>query len=198
MKRLVLACLALSSLAAAPGTAEERLMVLDPAATRIDFHLEATGHDVEGAFGLRHGEIRFDPEAGTLAGEIVVDLAGAKTGNGSRDKTMHQDVLEDAKFPTAVLKLESLDGRLAATGASTVRIRATLDFHGASHPVLLPAKIELAAGRARVDIAFAVPFVEWGLHDPSIFFLRVAKLVQVSVHAEGSVAAPAATTAAVR
>jgi hypothetical protein len=36
---------------------------------------------------------------------------------------------------------------------------------------------------------FVVPYVEWGLHDPSMMVLRVAKTVGVTVQAKGTLSA---------
>lgn len=40
-------------------------------------------------------------------------------------------------------------------------------------------------GRLKADTRFSIPFVEWGLKDPSVAFLRVKKVVEVHVKAEG-------------
>jgi polyisoprenoid-binding protein YceI len=87
--------------ASTPAGAEELTLRLDPAATEVSFHVDATGHDVHGAFALRSGEIRFDPDTGTASGEIRVDATSAKTGSGSRDKEMNHEVLASSRSTAA-------------------------------------------------------------------------------------------------
>ena len=41
--------------------------------------------------------------------------------------------------------------------------------------------MEIDDDRIRVKSEFTVPYVEWGLKDPSVFVLRVAKEVQVRI-----------------
>jgi polyisoprenoid-binding protein YceI len=178
--------------AAAPPLAAEQTLTLDPAKTRITFLLGATGHDVEGAFALRSGALRLDPATGAASGEIVVDLTVGKTGNDSRDGTMQEKVLKTPKFPVATLRAERFTGTLAASGSSQITLEGTLSLHGTDHPVKIPAKVAIAGTHLSATAELPVPFVEWGLTDPSIMFLRVEKVVQVRLVVEGELAAPPA------
>lgn len=183
-RRAVLIVLAI--LAAVSARADQRALVLDPAASNVSFSLAATGHDVEGTLALKAGRIAFDPATGTASGEIVIDLKRADTGNDSRDKTMHEEVLETGKYPVAVFRAEKLRGTVAPSGPSQVTLDGTLSFHGSEHKVSLPAKVAVQGGRVEADTQLVIPYVQWGLHDPSILVLRVAKQVEVKVHAEGT------------
>jgi len=179
----------LAAFAAVSAHAQQRVLVLDPQASKVTFKLEATGHDVEGSFVLENGRIAFDPATGVASGEIAIDLKSAETGNKSRDETMHEDVLETGKFPRAVFRAEKIRGSVPDSGTGQVTLDGTLSFHGADHKVSLPAKIDVQNGRVKADTQIEIPYVEWGLHDPSIIMLRVAKVVSVKVRAEGSLEA---------
>ena len=176
---------AFAAVSATAAQAETRTLVLDPAASKVGFTLGATGHDVEGTFALKSGRIAFDPQTGEASGDITIDLKSAQTGNKSRDKTMHEEVLETPAHPVAVFRAEKLRGTVAPTGTSQVTLDGTLNFHGADHKLSLPAKVDAQNGRLKADTRFSIPFVEWGLKDPSIAFLRVKKTVEVHVNAEG-------------
>lgn len=195
VRRTLLAA-ALTTLAAVPARAETRVLVLDPAATRVSFTLGATGHDVEGGLALKSGRIAFDPATGAASGTITVDLTRAATGSESRDKTMHEKVLETGAHPLAVFKAEKLRGTVAPSGSSQVTLDGTLSFHGAEHKLSLPAKVQVNGERVEAEVVFPIPFVEWGLHDPSIAFLRVEKVVTVKVHAQGSLGTEGSPAAA--
>lgn len=183
-RRIVVALIALG-ISGGAAYAEQRVLVLDPAASKVGFTLDATGHDVEGTMAVKSGRVSFD-DSGAASGEIVLDLQSAQTGNNSRDKTMHEEVLETKKFPTAVFKAESVEGSVAPTGTSQITLAGTLSFHGGDHKVKLPAKVDVQNGRVTADTKLTIPYVEWGLHDPSIMILRVAKVVTVDVHAQGT------------
>jgi polyisoprenoid-binding protein YceI len=179
----------LAAFVAVSARAEPRALVLDPAASRISFTLDATGHTVEGTMALKSGRIAFDPATGAASGEIVLDLKSAETGNDSRDKGMHAKVLETGKYPTAVFRAEKIRGAVAPSGPSQVTLDGTLSFHGGDHKVSLPAKVEVQNGRVKADAQLQIPYVQWGLRDPSKFVLRVAKVVDVKVHAVGTLEA---------
>lgn len=181
---IVLAVLAIP--AAIPARAEQSALVLDPAASKVSFTLDATGHTVEGTMALKSGRVAFDPATGAASGEIVLDLKSAQTGNNGRDKDMHAKVLETGKYPTATFRAEKVRGTVAPSGTSEVTLDGTLSFHGADHKMSLPAKVAVENGRLKADTQLQIPYVEWGLHDPSMFILRVAKVVDVKVHAAGT------------
>jgi polyisoprenoid-binding protein YceI len=176
-------------LAGAPAArAVEQVLQLDPAATTVRFDVEATGHDVHGTFHVTAGEVRFDPLTGAAAGEIRVDALSAVTGNRSRDKTLLGDVLEVERFPIFLFTPERLVGTLPESGEARLELRGVATVHGSAHAITLPARVHVAGGRVEIHAYFPIPYVEWGLHNPSLFFLRVADVVQVHVEGSGSLA----------
>jgi polyisoprenoid-binding protein YceI len=173
-----------------PVQAEPRLLKLDPGATRIGFTLKATLHTVEGTAKLLRGAVRFDSAGGSAAGEIVADARSASTGLASRDARMHADVLESERFPTIVFRPEQLQISRRDEHTADVEVRGVMEIHGATHPVVLPATLSAKGDRLTIDSSFVVPYVAWGMKDPSSFLLRVAPEVTVQVHAEGTLGPP--------
>ena len=170
--------------------ADERILTIDAAATKIAFTLGATFHTVHGAVQLAHGEIRFDSAGGTASGEIVVDARSAQTGNSSRDANMQRDVLESERFPTIVFRVEALELLSRSETNAQVRLRGTLDMHGQRVAWELPATLTTHGNHLAIASSFRVPYVDWGMHDPSSFLLRVDRFVDVSVSAEGTLGLP--------
>lgn len=191
-----LAVLALTALPADPAAAAESVLRLDPAATEVSFEVPATGHDVHGLLRLASGEVRFDPATGAAAGTITVDARSAETGNDSRDKTLHQKVFESELFPSFVFTAERIEGTVPGAGKGEVHLHGTLRVHGADHPMVLPAEVEVRGDAVSATTTFDVPYVAWGMHNPSIIFLRVADSVAVTVHAAGSLVVESAGTPA--
>lgn len=175
--------------------ATENTLVLSPEATEVSFDLDATGHDIHGLIGLQSGEIRFDPATGVASGRIVLDARDAATGNSSRDKTLRDDVFEIARFPEIVFEPSRIEGAIPASGHGSVTLRGTIRLHGVDHPLDLPTELTVEKGRVDALAKITIPYQEWGLHDPSILFLRVAKVVSVSIHVRGELATGAQVAA---
>jgi polyisoprenoid-binding protein YceI len=168
-----------------PLAAVERRLELDSVTSRVRFEVQATAHVVRGIFRVRAGEVRFDDETGSASGEIVVDTATADSGNASRDRKMRDTVLEVGKFPEARLLVDGVSGRLAASGISELQLLGRLRLHGGEHRVTVPLRVTVEGEKVRAEGTFAVPFIAWGLADPSVFVLRVEPVVQVTVDARG-------------
>jgi hypothetical protein len=59
-------------------------------------------------------------------------------------------------------------------------------IRGAEHEVTLPVHVQMtqmADGRALATIHFTIPYVKWGLKNPSTLFLRVSDKVDIDIAA---------------
>jgi polyisoprenoid-binding protein YceI len=186
MTRIRLCSLLALSLAASSASAEMLVFHLDAERTTVHFRLKATMHAVDGTLGHGAGRIAFDPATGEAAGQVRVDLREADSGIERRDHKMHGKILDTGLYPDAVFHVERIDlPHSLRQGTNDLQLHGTMEFHGASHPVSLPAVAELAGDEVTATAWFAVPYVDWGLKDPSFFVLRVAKVVQVEIQAVG-------------
>jgi polyisoprenoid-binding protein YceI len=164
-------------------SAAETVLELNPAKTEIGFTVSDTLHTVHGTFKLKRGSIRFDPETGKASGEIVIDVPSGASGSGMRDKRMHKDILESQKYPEAVFIPDKLDGRLAAQGPSEVDVHGTFRIHGADHDITLHFKVVADGDKFAASTQFAIPYVQWGMKNPSNFLLKVGDKVEMDIKA---------------
>jgi polyisoprenoid-binding protein YceI len=176
-------------LAIAPAAgAEPYHLVLDPTLTEISFTLGARLHTVRGRFALASGEVRFDPETGAATGEIRVDARSGDTGIARRDRVMHEEVLDSAAHPLLVLRPERLEVTKREADALAGRLFGSFEVRGARHPLTLDFDGTRSGERAKVSARFEVPWVAWGLPDPSNLLLSVDKTLAVEVSAGGTLA----------
>jgi polyisoprenoid-binding protein YceI len=170
-----------------PLAAAENTIELDPARSSIGFTLGDVLHTVHGSFKLKRGTMKFDSATGTASGEIVVDVASGDSGNGSRDKRMHKEILESARYPEAVFTPDHVNGELAASGESQLDVDGSFLIHGASHEMTFHFRAEVKSGEVLTSTNFTIPYVEWGMKNPSNFLLKVNAKVEMNVQATGRV-----------
>jgi polyisoprenoid-binding protein YceI len=157
---------------------------VDPAKTEIHYILPATLHTVHGTFKLKRGSISFELPAGKASGEIVIDATSGDSGNGSRDKRMHKEILETERYPEAVFVPDSVQGRLETEGESLIDVHGVFKIHGADHEMTLNLRIDAQGGGHYLAAThFTIPYVKWGIKNPSNFFVRVNDTVAVDIKA---------------
>ena len=166
--------------------AQESVFTLDPSKSSIEFTLGASLHTVHGTFKLKSGEIHFDPAKGTASGAIVVDALSGESGNEGRDKKMHQEILETPKFSEIVFVPTHVEGTIAPQGTSQVAVSGIMKLRGQDHEITLNFAVQPGTpGQEQATTRFAIPYVKWGLKNPSTFILRVSDRVDIEIHASG-------------
>lgn len=166
--------------------AEPVELELDAAASTAAFTLGATLHTVHGEVPITAGRLRFDPDGGEASGEVVLDARGAVTGDDKRDEKMHDKVLRSDDFPHLVFRLDRVDGTLPVEGAGELRLIGSLELLGEAHDVVIPASVSRHGDTVEGHAEVSVPYVAWGLEDPSVFVLRVDKEILVELDVRGT------------
>jgi polyisoprenoid-binding protein YceI len=187
LRRLRLAPIALALALAAPLLAQEVTVELDPVQTHIGFTLSDVLHTVHGTFKLKNGTIRFDPATGTASGLVVVDTTSGNSGNQARDRKMHKEILLSQQYPQMTFTPVRIQGQVVPQGESQVEIQGVIRLDGKDHETVLTAHVQLAGDQLTATTNFVIPYVEWGLKNPSTFILRVSDKVDIDIHASGRV-----------
>jgi polyisoprenoid-binding protein YceI len=181
----VISTVVLVLVASSFASAARYSLLVDAEASELTFVLDATMHKVRGELFLSSGEIRLDVDTGDVSGKIVVDATRTNTDNKKRDKKMHFSVLESERYTEIVFQPSRMEGNLVLSGHSEVTLEGTMSIHGSDHPMTMPVAVDIDGDRVRFTSEFSVPYVEWGMKNPSVFLLRVAKQVEVKIRAEG-------------
>ena len=158
-----------------------------PDKTLVNFTLGDVLHTVHGSFDVKRGAVHFDPATNKVSGEILVDATSGHSGSDMRDKKMHREVLESGHFPEIVFRPDRVEGQVAAQGASTIRVHGMFTIHGAEHEISVPVLVEMQQHQWTARSHFAVPYVSWGMKNPSTFVLRVNQSVDIDVRASGEI-----------
>jgi polyisoprenoid-binding protein YceI len=178
--------IALPQLAAPQTVTSPLVFSVDPAQSAVHWTLGSSLHTVHGTFGLKRGVLQVDPATGKASGEIVVDAISGKSGNDSRDRKMHKEVLESGQFGEIIFRPDGLTGNLATQGESTVQLHGVFLLRGGEHEVTVPVQANLSGDHWTASAKFGVPFIEWGLKNPSTWLLKVEHTVNMELELQGT------------
>jgi polyisoprenoid-binding protein YceI len=172
--------------AAPPPALSEIVFGLDPDQSKVHWTLGTTLHTVHGTFSFKNGTLRLDPVSGSASGEIVVYATSGESGNDSRDKKMHNEVLQSAQYQDVIFRTDHVVGKIATQGAFAAQVHGTFVLHGSEHELTVPVQVELAGDHWTGSAKFSVPFIDWGLKNPSSFLLKVDHVVEIELALKGT------------
>lgn len=159
---------------------------VDPSKSNVQFTLGATLHTVHGTFKVKGGTVHLDAISGKTSGQVVVDVKSGNTGVDARDRQMHNSVLESERFPQAVFLPDRVSGLEPLEGEHQVVVHGTLRIHGQDHEVTVPARVTVQDSRVTATAKLVMPYVSWGMKDPSTFVLRVSDKVNLDINLAGT------------
>jgi polyisoprenoid-binding protein YceI len=167
--------------AANPDTAVE-LYSIDKSVSRFTVRafasgmLSAMGHSPTIAIRDFSGEARFNrdrPEASSLRLEIHASSLEVTDDIKSSDRreiesTMHQTVLETARYPGIVFETSGVSAELVAPGRYRMALNGALTLHGVTRALRLVAQVILVGDSLRAFGEFAVGQSSFGIAPVSV------------------------------
>jgi hypothetical protein len=162
------------------------VLSVDPSRSTVHWSVESSLHTVHGTFHVKRGTLSVDPATGKASGEIVVDATSGESGSNARDRRMHKEILESNQYSEVVFRPDRADGTVVAQGNSSLKLHGIFSLHGADHELSVATQATLREGQWKGTATFEVPYIEWGLKNPSNFLLKVKPVVEVELDLAGS------------
>src|ERR1700735_3936449 len=179
--------LALSVTLASASLAQHQTFAVNPDASEVKMKLNTTHEVVDGTFHIQSGSINFDRTASHLSGVVIVAAGSGKTGNDSRDKKMNKDILKVEQFATVSFAPKTYTGTIAPSGDSTIQVSGVFTLLGNPHDLTIPMQIHRDGSKTTARAQFAVPYVQWGLKNPSFMFWKAENDVAIDLNLVGQV-----------
>ena len=179
------AAFALAAVLAPAALAQHQTFAVDPDASEVKMTLKTTHELVSGTFHVQSGSIAFDRSTPKMSGSVVVLAGSGKTGNGSRDKKMNKDILEVEQHATVSFEPMSYTGTIAASGDSTIQVAGIFTLLGTPHEITIPMVVHLEGTAATAKADFVIPYVQWGLKNPSFLIWKADNDVAIDLSLKG-------------
>src|SRR5580698_511019 len=181
------AVLALAVILAPAALAQHQTFVVNPDASEVRMTLKTTHEVVNGTFHIQSGSIEFDPSNPTMSGSVTVLAGSGKTGNDSRDKKMNKDILKVEQYTTVSFAPKTYTGTIAPSGDSTIQVSGVFTLLGNPHDLTIPMQIHIDGSKAIARAHFVVPYVQWGLKNPSFMFWKAENDVEMDINLVGQI-----------
>jgi hypothetical protein len=94
---------------------------------------------------------------------------------------MRANVLESARYPEIAFRPDRVDGKTGSTGDYDLQLYGVFTIHGGTHGMLMKVKTHIEQQELTAAISFTVPYVKWGMKDPSNFLLKVKDYVDIDI-----------------
>ena len=179
--------IALALIFAPAALAQHQTFVVNPDACEVKMTLKTTHELVNGTFHIQSGSIEFDRRTQTISGSVVVAAGSGKTGNDSRDKKMNKDILKVDQFATVSFAPKTYTGTIAASGDSTIQVNGVITLLGNPHDLTIQMRIHMDGSKATAKAQFVVPYVQWGLKNPSFLIWKAENDVAMDINLVGQV-----------
>jgi polyisoprenoid-binding protein YceI len=181
------AVFALSGIFAPAALAQQQTFVVNPDASEVKMALNTTHEVVNGTFHVQSGSIEFDRGIPRMSGSVVVLAGSGKTGNDSRDKKMNKDILKVEQYATVSFEPKTYSGTLAASGDSNLQVTGIFTLLSTPHEITVPMLVHLEASSATAKAHFVVPYVQWGLKNPSFLIWKAENDVAIDLNLLGTI-----------
>ena len=184
--RSVVGLLIVTLLSVSAPAAQDLVLQVDQARSATKFALGASLHTVHGTFQIKKGALRASLDSAKFSGEIAVDATSGESGSGMRDRKMHKEVLESERYREIIFRPDRIDGTVIAPGKSSVKVHGIFSVHGSDHELTIPADVDIGMDNWSANAHFTIPYVKWGIENPSTLFLRVSDEVEIDVVVAGT------------
>ena len=100
---------------------------------------------------------------------------------------MNKDILKVDQFATVSFAPKTCNGTIAASGDSTIQVSGVFTLLGTAHDLTIPIQIHIDGSKVIAKGQFVVPYVQWGLKNPSFLIWKAENNVGIDLDLAGQI-----------
>jgi hypothetical protein len=100
---------------------------------------------------------------------------------------MNRDILKVDQFTTVSFVPKSYTGTITPSGDSTIQVSGVFTLLGNPHDITIPMQIHIEGSKAVAKGQFVVPYVQWGLKNPSFLIWKAENDVAIALSLVGQI-----------
>ena len=184
--------------AGAAQPAETVRYTIEAGRSSAAFEMAATLHTVVGRTTSISGgfttPVSAGPDGFPVTGSISIRAGTLDTDNSARDRKMRSRILSVEKYPEITFVPTRASGAglsLSAGARINFTLEGNLTILETTGPVSIAASALIGQDRLTADGTTTILFTDYGVPDPSNFFLRVRPNLRISIHLEARRIPPA-------
>ena len=181
----IFAAVTVAAMFAQPALAQHQTLAVNPNMSQVTMTLKTNHEIVNGTFHVQSGSIEFDRSAPKLSGSVVIAADSGKTGNDSRDKKMDRDILKVNQYTTVSFAPKTYTGTIAPSGDSSIQVSGVFTLLGTPHDLTIPMQVHIEGSKATAKANFIIPYVQWGLKNPSFLVWKAENDVAIDLSLAG-------------
>jgi hypothetical protein len=99
---------------------------------------------------------------------------------------MYKNILLVDSYRTVSFEPKSYTGAIAPAGDSTIQVTGIFTILGTPHEITIPMLVHLDGASASTKAHFIVPYVSWGLKNPSFLIWKADDDVAIDLFLAGT------------
>ena len=167
--------------------AQHQTFVVNPDSSQVKMTLKTTHEIVNGVFHVQSGTVEFDRDTPKMSGSIIVAAGSGKTGNDSRDKRMNKEILKVEQYATVSFEPKTYAGAISPSGDSNIQVTGIFTLLGTPHEITVPMQVHLDDTGATAKAYFVVPYISWGVKNPSFLIWKADNDVAIDINLAGTI-----------
>jgi hypothetical protein len=98
---------------------------------------------------------------------------------------MNKDILKVEQYATVSFEPKAYTGAIAPSGDSAIQVTGIFTLLATPHQITIPIQVHIEGTAATAKAHFVVPYVQWGLKNPSFLIWKADNDVAIDLNLTG-------------